>query len=125
MNIKRIAKLSAAVTLGLSLMAASLAADAASARSAAAHAQTGSSSHPSGEVTNLGTITVTAADTLEARHSAQIAAQPGTVFLGTVQVSGRDTKPAFVGKTVLALRRLGHNAMISMITALAFVRVGG
>ena len=182
MNMNRIAKLSAAVTLGLSLMGASLAADAASARSTAAQSQSGGTSYATDKVIHLGTITVTRADeagvarpkarpavsgtgflgkvtvtaddTLEARAAAQTArqqgtvflgevvvtakdseevryaaaraaAQPGTVFLGTVLVSARDTKPAFVGKAVLAVRRLSHNAMVSMISALAFVRVGG
>jgi len=181
MNMNRIAKLSAAVTLGLSLMGASLGADAASASSTAAQSQTGGSSqvarkvihlkpmvvtradeagvakpkHPAyGRTAYLGTVTVTAADSLEARAAeqsahqkgtlylgdvvvtpkdsdearyaaAQAAMQPGTVYLGTVEVTGRDTKPAFVGKAVMAMRRLSHNAMVSMISALAFVRVGG
>ena len=179
MNMNRIAKLSAAVTLGLSLMGASLAADAASARSTAAQSQSGGSSYVAGKVIHLGTIVVTPADAAgsakpetaygrtaylghievttkdstearavaasikpgtaflgevvvsakdseEARYAAaQAAAQPGTAFLGIVEVTAKDTKPAFVGKTVVALRRIGHNAMVSMISALAFVRVGG
>lgn len=181
MNMNRIAKLSAAVTLGLSLMGASLAADAASASSTAAQSQSGGSSQVTrkvihlkpivvtradeagqpkpkhtvyGRTAYLGTVTVTAADSQEARAAeqgaqqkgtmylgdvvvtpkdsdearyaaAQAAIQPGTLYLGTVEVTGRDTKPAFVGKAVMAMRRLSHNAMVSMISALAFVRVGG
>ena len=182
MDMNRIAKLSVAVTLGLSLMGASLGADAASARSSAAKSQTGGSSYADGpQVIHLGTILVTRADearvasattprsgrtaylgriqvsaddSTEARAAAatasragtaflgevvvtpkdseavryaaaQAAAQPGTAFLVTVEVTAKDTKPAFVGKTVVALRRIGRNAMVSMISALAFVRVGG
>ena len=74
----------------------------------------------------LGDVVVTPKDSDEARYAAaQAAIQPGTLYLGTVEVTGRDTKPAFVGKAVMAMRRLSHNAMVSMISALAFVRVGG
>ena len=182
MNMNRIAKLSAAVALGLGLMGASLAADAASARSSVAKSQTGGSDYSSspkvihlgtivvtradeagtvkpkahaayGRTAYLGRVEVTAKDSAEARAvaasvkpgtaflgevvvtakdseqaryaAAQAAAQPGTAFLGTVEVTAKDTKPAFVGKTVVALRRIGRNAMVSMISALAFVRVGG
>ncbi|HSN16796.1 MAG TPA: hypothetical protein VLV87_01185 [Gammaproteobacteria bacterium] len=183
MNMNRIAKVSAAVALGLGLLGASLAADAASARSTAARSQSGGVGYSSasskvihlntilvtradvagiaepkaqaayGRTAYLGSIQVTASDSAEARAAAasvkpgtvflgavvvtakdseearyavaQAAAQPGTAFLGTVEVTARDTKPAFVGKTVVALRRIGRNAMVSMISALAFVRVGG
>lgn len=177
MNMNRIAKLSAAVALGLSLMGASLGADAAS----TAQSQTGGTRYTSSKVIHLGkilvtradeagqskpkaqpaygrtaylgriqvtaedsaearaaaasvrpgsaflgTVVVTARDSEEARYAAaQAAAQPATAFLGTVEVTAKDTKPAFVGKTVVALRRIGRNAMVSMISALAFVRVGG
>ena len=181
MNMNRIVKLSAAVALGLSLMGASLAADAASAHSTAARSQTGGSDAPDhvihlGKIVvtradqdsqpkskshaaygrtaylgrvqvtaddsaesraaaataraqgavYLGTVVVTPMDSVDARYAAaQVAAQPGTAFLGTVEVTAKDSKPAFVGKTVVALRRLGRNAMVSMISALAFMRVAG
>ena len=120
----RIVKLSAAVALGLSLMGASLAADAASAAPAAKarQIQTGARSYGQGHVIHLGTITVTRADmdgtrkgkgrspygstaylgkvnvtaddTLEARATARAAKQQGTLFLGSVVVTDADSEDA-------------------------------
>lgn len=119
----RIVKLSAAVLLGLGLMGASLAADAASAAPAAKARlmQSGPAGYGQGKVIHLGTIkvtradmegakpkaksrygssaflgkvTVTAADSPMARAAAAAASKDGTLYLGTITVTGDDTETA-------------------------------
>jgi hypothetical protein len=119
----RFAKLSAAVALGLSLMGASLAADAASAApgTKAHQLQSGPAGYGQGKVIHLGTIkvtradmegakpkakprygssaflgkvTVTAADSPMARDAAAAARKDGTLYLGSITVTSDDTEAA-------------------------------
>jgi len=119
MNMNRIAKLSAAVTLGLGLMGMGVAADAANQHAATPRVETSASPYTHGKVIRLGTIVVTRADmdgalkakahpsygsmvflgrikvtaddTEEARAASRVARKQGTVFLGAVTVTGADT----------------------------------
>jgi len=130
MNMNRIAKLSAAVTLGLGLLGGSLAADAASVHAATTRAEIGASPYTHGKVINLGTIVVTRADlegapkvearlssgrtaflgrikvtaddTEEVRAAARVAREQGTMFLGAVTVTGADTAEARYAATQAA-----------------------
>jgi hypothetical protein len=90
------ARLSAAVALGLSLMGASLAADAASAAPTAKTHQIKSASVSGGQgkVIHLGTITVTRAD-MDGPHKSKGRAPYGsTAYLGKVNVTAQDTLEA-------------------------------
>jgi len=93
MNMNHIAKLSAAVALGLSLMGASLAADAASVRTSATRAETSASPYTQGKVIHLGTIVVTRADE-EGAPKAKAHPSYGTRFLGRIKVTADDTEAA-------------------------------
>jgi len=91
---KSITRLSAAVLLGLGLMDASLAADAASAAPAAkAHMmQSGAAAYGQGKVIHLGTITVTRADAEGAKPKAKVRPSYGrTAYLGKLTVTAADS----------------------------------
>jgi hypothetical protein len=146
-----ITKISTAVVLGLSLMGASLAADAASARpmTNAGHAQSGGASYPRGHVIQLGTIvvtpadqqgakaiqngtvylgsiSVTPADSADARYAAKVAMQSNTVFLGTVKVTARNHKLPVIGSLLAAIDSVGpRNVLLTMVGALVFGRMAG
>ena len=151
----RIAKLSTAAALGLSLMSASLAADAASARPAfnATQAENGGGHLGRGKVLQLGTIvvtsadaegvkvvkikpnygsaaylgriTVTPADSVDARYAANLAKQPGVMFLGTIQVKARNGKLPVLGNLVAAMDSTRTRNLLAVVGALVFERAGG
>ena len=129
MNMNCIAKVCATVALGLSLMGASLAADAASARTSATHAETSASPYTQGKVIHLGTIVVTppkaaqvdfsktrgstaylgtvkvtAADSAESRMAARAARSQGAMYLGVVQVGREDSLDARYAQRLAAER---------------------
>lgn len=146
-----IARISTAVTLGLSLMGASVAADVASARPAVKAAQLQSSgvSYPRGQVIQLGTInvtradmegtrtaahqagtvflgkiTVTPADSADARYALS-ATRPGTVYLGTIQVTARNHKLPVIGSLLAAIDSVGSRNLLTVVGALVFSRMPG
>ena len=143
-------KISTAVALGLSLLGASVAADAASARPAvkAKQLQTGGVSYPRGQVIQLGTITVTRADVegaksatykqgtvylgsitvtpaVGARYALNTAEHPGTVYLGTVQVTARNHKLPVIGSLLAAIDSVGSRNLLTVVGALVFSRMPG
>jgi hypothetical protein len=146
-----ITKISTAVVLGLSLMGASLAADAASARAMtnAGHTQSGGTNYPRGHVIQLGTIvvtpadqqgakaiqkgtvylgsiSVTPADSAAARYAASLDMQSGTVFLGTVKVTARNHKLPVIGSLLAAIDSVGpRNVLLTVVGALVFGRMAG
>jgi hypothetical protein len=146
-----ITKISTAVDLGLSLMGASVAADAASARPAvkATQLQSGGASYPRGHVIQLGTIvvtpadqpgakaaqkgtvylgsiSVTPADSAGARYATSLAQQSGTVFLGTVKVTARNHKWPVIGSLLAAIDSVGsRNLLLTVVGALVFGRMAG
>ena len=150
-------RLSTAIVLGLSLMGLSAAADAASARpvAKATQVQTGNSSYSSGKVIHLGTIevtradaegakaakltqsrgtmllgtvTVTPADSIEARdarYAVRQAQKPGTVFLGTVDVKAKSRRLPVIGTLVAAIDSTRSRSLLAAVGALVFARAGG
>jgi hypothetical protein len=146
-----ITKISAAVTLGLSLMGANLAADAANARPAvqAEQSQGSGVSHPSGKVIQLGTITVTradeqgarvantsgtlylgsiqvtTADSIDSRYAASAAQQTGAVYLGGITVKARNHKIPVLGSLLALTDSTSSRNLLSVVGALVFGRVGG
>ena len=147
-----IAKISTAVALGLSLMGASVAADAASARPAvkAVQLQSGGVSYPRGQVIQLGTITVTRADmegartaahqagtvflgsitvtpadSADARYALSATQHPGTVYLGTIQVTARNHKLPLIGSLLAAIDSVGSRNLLTVVGALVFSRMPG
>jgi len=144
-----ITKISTSVALGLSLLGASVAADAASARPAthAASTQTGGISYPRGQVIQLGTITVTRADmegtahnqgtvylgsitvtpvdSAGVRYAFNPAEHPGSVYLGTVQVTARNHKLPVIGSLLAAIDSVGSRNLLSVVGALVFSRMPG
>ena len=147
-----ITKISTAVVLGLSLMGASVAADAASARpmTNAGYAQSGGVNYPRGHVIQLGTITVTRADmegartgnrqdhtvflgsitvtpadSADARYARSVAQRPGTVFLGTVTVTARNHKLPVIGSLLAAIDSVGSRNLLTVVGALVFSRMPG
>lgn len=148
-----ITKISTAVALGLSLMGASVAADAASARpiANARHAQSGGVSYPRGKVIQLGTITVTPADvegahakakpeygtaylgsivvtradSTDARYAVSLAQRPGTAYLGTVTVTAKNHKLPVIGSVLAAIDSVGSRNLLTVLGALVFGRVAG
>jgi hypothetical protein len=147
-----ITKISTAVALGLSLMGASAAADAASARpiAHAGQTQSGGVSYPRGKVIQLGTITVTRADmegahtasqkqgtvflgsitvtpadSLDARYARSMAQRPGTIYLGTVTVTARNHKWPVIGSLLAAIDSVGSRNLLTVVGALVFSRMAG
>jgi hypothetical protein len=146
-----IIKISTAVALGLSLMGASVAADAAAAHPAvkAQQLQNGGVSYPRGQVIQLGTITVTRADvegrkaahqdgtvflgsidvtpadSAEARYAQSLAQRPGTIYLGTVQVTARSYKLPVIGALLAAIDSVGSRNLLTVVGALVFSRMAG
>jgi hypothetical protein len=147
-----ITKISTAIALGLSLMGASVAADAAAAHPAvkAEQLQSGGVSYPRGRVIQLGTITVTRADvegarkashqdgtvflgsinvtpadSADARYAQSLAQRPGTVYLGTVQVTARNHKLPVIGALLAAIDSVGSRNLLTVVGALVFSRMAG
>ena len=146
-----ITKISAAVTLGLSLMGMNLAADAASLRPAvkAEQLQGSGVSYPSGQVIQLGTITVTRADeegarasktggtvylgsiqvtpadSSDARYAVRTAQQTGTIYLGSIQVKAKGHKIPVISSLVALVDSTSSRNLLSAVGALVFGRVGG
>ena len=147
-----ITKISTAVALGLSLLGASVAADAASARPAvkAEQLQSGGISYPRGQVIQLGTITVTPADmegtraaahqhgsvflgsitvtpadSADAGYASSVAQHPGTVYLGTVKVTARGHKLPVIGSLLAAIDSVGSRNLLTVVGALVFSRMPG
>ena len=127
MNTTRNLKLSAAVALGLSLMGASLAADAASAApgTKARQLQSGPAGYGPGKVIHLGTITVTGDDTETARYAMAQADQSGTMYLGSVRVTPRDAKAPVIGGMLAVTHYLAPKTLLTVISTLVIDRVGG
>ena len=138
-----ITRFSTAVALGLGLLGASVAADAASARPA----QQG---YPRGQVVQLGTITVTRADmegarpaahqlgtvflgsitvtptnSAAARYALNATERPGTVYLGTVKVTARNHTLPVIGSLLAAIDSVGSRNLLTVVGALVFSRMPG
>jgi hypothetical protein len=150
-----ITKISAAVVLGLGLMGANLAADAASVNPAAKAAQSQGSgvSYSSGKVIHLGTIVVTPtdvpgahaakakphygstaylgvirvtpSDSSDVRYAVSAAQQSGAVYLGTVQVKAHNGKLPVIGSLLALADSTSSRSMLTMVGALVFGRTGG
>jgi hypothetical protein len=137
-----ITKISTAVALGLSLLGASVAADA----TGPAQPQSYSRGHviQLGTITVtradmegarsaarqdstvfLGSITVTPADSAGARYALSAAERPGTVDLGTVQVTARNHKLPVIGSLLAAIDSVGSRNLLTVVGALVFSRMPG
>ena len=139
-----ITKITTAAALGLSLLGASVAADAAPAAKASQQGyprghviQLGtitvtradmegarSAAHPQATL-YLGSITVTPADSTDARYALNAAERPGSIDIGTVKVTARGHKLPVIGTLVAAIDSVGSRNLLTVVGALVFSRMPG
>jgi hypothetical protein len=73
----------------------------------------------------LGSITVTPADSADARYALSVAQRTGTVYLGTVQVTARNHKLPVIGSLLAAIDSVGSRNLLTVVGALVFSRMPG
>ena len=89
-----------------------------------ATAQAPQAALPKGTV-YLGSITVTPADSIDARYAARQEQQAGTMFLGTVEVKGKSRRLPVIGALVAAADSTRSRSLLAAVGALVFARAGG
>ena len=74
----------------------------------------------------LGSISVTAADSTDVHYAVRDARQqPGTLFLGTVNVQAKSRRLPVIGTLVAAVDSTSSRSLLAAVGALVFTRPGG